>query len=152
MKSVVLIPYCPIPAETGSRIEMWKTLECLRELGPCTILSARTRPVGMGWTRASQDELKKRGFQMVFREDEEPTRFRPGRAGGMVYAVICKGLGLERAFGHGNPYHCLAFDPEWVARRTESADLALIHYSYWARLPCACPKVVVLHDLLSDFI
>ncbi|WP_208597624.1 glycosyltransferase family protein [Desulfogranum mediterraneum] len=29
-------------------------------------------------------------------------------------------------------------------------DIAEIHYSYWSRLPCACPKVVVLHDMWSD--
>ena len=56
MKSVMLLPYCTIPADHGGKAEMWKALECLRDLGPCTILSARTRPVGMGWTPAARDE------------------------------------------------------------------------------------------------
>ena len=149
--SVMLLPYCPLPVDHGGKAEMWKALECLRELGPCTILSARTRPVGMGWTQAAQEELKKRGFQVVFREDDEPRRFRPGRAWGMAYAAGCKALGLERAFGHANPYHRLAFDPAWIARHAESANLAMFAYSYWAGFPVACPKAVLLLDLWSDY-
>ena len=151
MKSVALIPYCPLPADHGGKVETWKALACLRELGPCKILSARTRPVGMGWTPASIDEMKKRGFQMVFREDDEPQRFRPDRAWGLAYAVGCKALRLERAFGHANPYHRFAFDPAWVARHSESADLAVFAYSYWAGFPTACPKAVLLLDLWSDY-
>ena len=30
------------------------------------------------------------------------------------------------------------------------ADLVVVHYSYWAWLPCAAPKVVALLDLWSD--
>ena len=130
---------------------MWKALECLRELGPCTILSARTRPVGMGWTAAALDEVKKGGFQVVFREDDESRRFRPGRIWGMAYAAGCKSLGLERAFGHANPYHRLAFDPRWIAQRSESADLAVFAYSFWSGFPTACPKVVLLLDVWSDY-
>lgn len=151
MKSVMLLPYCTIPADHGGKAEMWKALECLRDLGPCTILSARTRPVGMGWTPAARDEFQAKGFSVVFREDDEPRRFRPGRAWGMVYAAGCKALGRERAFGHANPYHRLAFDPEWVARRAESADLAVFTYSYWAGFQVPCPKAVLLLDLWSDF-
>ena len=33
---------------------------------------------------------------------------------------------------------------------TEQFDLAVINYSYWAFLPCECPKIVILHDLLSS--
>ena len=150
LKSIMLLPYCPLPVDQGAKAEMGKTLECLRELGPCTLLSARRRPVGMGWSPAAIDELKRRGFGLAFEDDEHVRRLRPGWAWGMAYAAACKTLGLERAFGHANPYHRLAFDPDWFARHSQSADLALIHYSYWARLPCACPKVVVLHDLLSD--
>jgi hypothetical protein len=151
LKSVVLLPYCPLPVNHGGKAEMWKALECLREMGPCTILSARTRPVGADWTPAALDTLKKQGFQVVFREDDESQRFRPGRAWGMAYAAGCKMLGLHRAFGHANPYHRLAFDPEWVARHSESADLAVFAYSYWAGFPTACPKAVLLLDLWSDF-
>ncbi len=130
---------------------MGKALECLRDLGPCTILSARTRPVGMGWTQAARDEFKKKGFSLVFREDDESRRFRPGRVWGMVYAAGCKAMGMERAFGHANPYHRLAFDPGWVARHAESADLAVFAYSYWAGFQLPCPKAVLLLDLWSDF-
>lgn len=151
MKSTLLLPYCPIPADHGGKVEMWKMLECLRELGPCTILSARTRPVGMGWTVSALDNLKKRGFEVIFREDNEPRRFRLGRAWGMAYAAGCKALGMEKAFGHANPYHRLAFDPKWVAAHAESADLAVFAYSYWAGFPVACPKAVLLLDLWSDY-
>ena len=151
MKSVMLLPYCTIPADHGGKAEMWKALECLRDLGPCTILSARTRPVGMGWTQAARAEFKAKGFSVVFREDDEPRRFRPGRAWGMVYAAGCKALGRERAFGHANPYHRLAFDPEWVAWHAGSADLAVFTYSYWAGFQVPCPKAVLLLDLWSDF-
>lgn len=151
LKSVFLLPYCPWPVDHGGKAEMWKALECLRELGPCTILSARSRPVGMGWTAAALEELKQRGFNVIFREDDEPRRFRPGRAWGMAYAAGCKVLGLEWAFGHANPYHRYAFDPEWVARHAESMDLAVFAYSYWAGFPMACPKAILLLDLWSDF-
>lgn len=151
MNSVTLLPYCPLPADHGGKVEMWKALSCLRELGPCTILSARKRPVGMGWTANALGELKKRGFQVIFREVDEPRRFRSGRAWGMTYAAGCKALGLERGFGHANPYHRYAFDPAWVARHAESKDLALFAYSYWAGFPAACPKVILLLDLWSDF-
>ena len=107
--------------------------------------------MGMGWTRDAIEELEKRGFRLVFREDDEPRRWRPGLALGMAYAAGCKALGMERAFGHANPYHRLAFDPEWVSQHSESADLAVFVYSYWAGFPTACPKAVLLLDLWSDF-
>lgn len=151
MKSIMLLPYCPFPADHGGKAEMQKALECLRELGPCKILSARTRPAGMGWTPAAIDESKNRGFQMVFREDDELRRLRPGRAWGLAYGAGCKALGLERTFGHANPYHRYAFDPAWIARHSESADLAVFAYSFWAGFPAACPKVVLLLDVWSDY-
>ena len=151
MKSIALIPYCPLPADHGGKVEMWKALKCLRELGPCTILSARTKPVGMGWTPARIAEVAKCGFDVVFREDDEPRRFRPGRAWGLAYAAGCKALGLERAFGHANPYHRLAFDPAWVGRHAEGAELAMFAYSFWTGFAVACPKAVLLLDLWSDF-
>ena len=126
MKSIALIPYCPLPADHGGKVEMWKALKCLRELGPCTILSARTRPVGMGWTPARLEEVRACGFDVVFREDDEPRRFRPERAWGMAYAAAGKVLGMARAFGHANPYHRLAFDPTWVARELAQLDLDVI--------------------------
>ena len=151
LKSVFMLPYCPLPADHGGKAEMWKALKCLRELGPCSILSARTRPVGTGWTPEALGEVQACGFDVVFREDDEPRQFRPGRAWGLAYAAGCKALGLERAFGHANPYHRLAFDPAWVARRAEGADLAVFAYSFWAGFPVACPKAVWLLDLWSDY-
>ena len=151
MKTILLLPYCPLPAEHGGKVEMSKALDCLRELGPCTILSAHSRPVGAGWTPEIRAALEKQGFKLVLREDDEPRRFRLGRAWGMAYAAGCKALGLHRAFGHVNPYHRLAFDPGWVARHAESADLAVFAYSYWIGFPTACPKAVFLLDLWSDF-
>ncbi len=151
MKSVILLPYCPIPADHGGKSEMWKVLQILRGLGECTILSARTRPVGMGWSPAAIAELEKQGFRIRFREDEESRRVRPLRALGMLYAVACKALGMEKAFGHSNPYHRFAFDPPWIARHTESANLAVFVYSFWAGIPTRCPKVVCLLDVWSDF-
>ena len=40
MKSVVLTPYCPLPADHGGKVEMWKHLDLLRTMGGCTIASA----------------------------------------------------------------------------------------------------------------
>ncbi len=151
MKSVVLIPYCPLPADHGGKMEMLKVLETLRELGECTILSARTLPVGTGWTKPAIAELESRGFRILFREDDEPRRLRPLRWLGLLYAVVCKALRLEKAFGHANPYHRFAFDPRWVAHHSESADLAVFVYSFWAGFPTKCPKVVALLDVWSDF-
>lgn len=127
---------------------MWKHLEVLRELGSCEILSAATKPVGAGWSSDQRRDIEGRGFAVRLREEE--CRRSPIQWGGIGYAAICKALGLEQAFGHSNPYHRHAFSPDWWARRTAGADLAVVCYSYWAWLPCACPKVVVLLDLWSD--
>ncbi len=149
MKTVVLVPYCPLPAHSGGRAEMWKLLELLRGMGDCTIASAATRPVGAGWTPELRRDLEQRGYRVELREAS--VRRTPAMAAGIAYAAVCKALRLERAFGHANPYHRHAFPAEWWRRVTEGADLAVINYSYWARLPCACPKAVLLLDLWSDF-
>jgi hypothetical protein len=150
MKSVALVPHCPLPADTGGKTETWKHLQALRAEGECTIVSASTRPVGAGWTPARREEIRRRGFAVSLREDDIPTRsFR--QWGGMAYAAAAKMLRLEKAFGHSNPYHRHAFPEDWWRGKTIGADLAVIHYSYWAALPCACPKAVILLDLWSDY-
>jgi glycosyltransferase involved in cell wall biosynthesis len=149
IKSIVLIPYCPLPADTGGKIEMWKYLDVLRVLGPCTILSAKTKPVGGGWTAETRRKVEALGFKVVLREEECP-RKNLRQWFGIIYAAVCKGLRLEKAFGHSNPYHRYAFPADWWYRHTQDADLAVIHYSYWAWLPCACPKVIALLDVWSD--
>lgn len=149
MNSVVLIPYCPIPLDTGGKAEMWKHLNVLRELGSCRIVTARRRPVGLGWTADYEREIRSKGFDLVFRED--CSGLTGGQMLGFLYGLIGKGLGMERAFGHSNPYHRYAFSQKWWINQTNHADVAVINYSYWARLPCRCPKVVVLLDLWSDF-
>jgi hypothetical protein len=92
--------------------------------------------------------MASRGFDVKLRE--EVAGRTTGQWLGMGYAALCKAFGLEKAFGHTNPYHRHAFPIDWWRAQSEGADLAVINYSYWARLPCACPKAVVLHDLLSD--
>ncbi len=150
MKSVVLVPYCPLPADTGGKVEMWKHLNVLRELGPCTILSANTKPVGCGWSAEALKEIRSLGFEVVLREEELPRR-SVRQWLGILYAVVCKAFRLEKAFGHSNPYHRFAFPSDWWCRHTRGADVAVIHYSYWAWLPCACPKVIALLDIWSDY-
>jgi glycosyltransferase involved in cell wall biosynthesis len=150
MKSVVLVPYCPLPADTGGKVEMLKHLHVLKELGACTILSAGGKPVGTGWTAAQRQKLELEGFQVVLREDDN--RHLTGcQLGGIAYACLAKSLRLERAFGHSNPYHRYAFQPDWFEKHTADADLAVVNYSYWAGLPCDCSKAVVLLDLWSDY-
>jgi len=149
MRSVVLVPFCPLPADTGGKVEMLKQLDVLRALGPCTVVSAATKPVGTGWTAETRRALAERGFRIVLREEHQGRS--PRMWAGIAYAALGKGLRLERAFGHSNPYHRYAFPAAWWQALTREADLAVIHYSYWAHLPCACAKVVVLMDLWSDF-
>lgn len=148
MRSTVLIPYCPLPADHGGKVEMMKHLEILRSLGECTIASAATRPVGAGWTTALRSQCEKNGFHVRLREDTFPGRSWKQYAG-IAYAALCKMLRMERAFGHANPYHRFAFPQDWWEEITSNTDLAVINYSYWAWLPTFCPKVVILHDLLS---
>ncbi|WP_417912420.1 glycosyltransferase [Candidatus Electronema sp. TJ] len=149
MKSVVLTPYCPLPADHGGKVEMWKHLDLLRTMGGCTIASAVSRPAGMGWTNTARQQIEERGFSVRLREDLYPAR-NWRQLAGMAYGAICKGLGLERAFGHANPYHRHAFPPDFLLECSRDADLAVINYSYWAWLPTRCPKVIALLDLWSN--
>lgn len=147
MRSLVIVPYCPLPINTGAKVEMWKHLDILKELGACTIVSARGRPVGLGWTPEYEQNVRDRGFELVFRDDH--ARLGLLQVYGYFYGLICKGLGMDQAFGHSNPYHRHAFPTRWWRELTMHVDLAVINYSHWSHLRCACPKVVVLHDLVS---
>lgn len=147
MKIAILLPYAPLPADTGAKVEIMKHLRILRSLGECTILSAAGKPVGSGWTPAARESIRGEGFGLVFREETERTN--PLQFLGMVYASFFKALRLERAFGHSNPYHRFAFPLNWWRRHTAEADLAVIILSFWARLPTRCPKALVLLDLWS---
>jgi len=148
MKSIVLVPYCPWPVDTGAKREMWKHLEILKELGECLIVSAATKPVGCGWTQEARAEIERLGYKVTLRE--ESCKISAIQLMGIWYAAICTASGLEKAFGHSNSYHRYAFPAEWWRKCTKGADLAVINYSYWSWLPCECPRAVVLHDLLSD--
>ena len=149
LKSVVLLPYCPLPVDTGAKAEMWRYLQLLRELGPCRVVSARSRPVGAGWLPETVEKFRQGGFELRLREDYRGRT--PVQWFGIAYAAFCKGLRLERAFGHSNPYHRHAFPPDWWHECQDGMDVAVIHYSYWAWLPCSCRKVVNLLDLWSDY-
>lgn len=149
LKILNLMPYCPLPADHGGKVEMMKHLEILSSLGQCTVASAGSRPVGMGWDYVLRGEFEERGYRVALREDT-----CPGKTWlqwlGMAYAAICKGLQMERAFGHFNPYHRFAFNRDWWMALSRQADLVVINYSYWAWLPTFSPKVIVLHDLISN--
>lgn len=149
MKSLVLTPYSPLPANHGGKAEMYKHLEILRSLGECTIASAASRPVGMGWGTEVRNEIEGKGYRVVLREDSSSLRTWK-QWFGLAYGSVCKGLGLTRAFGHTNPYHRFAFEPKWWYDLSLSADLAIVNYSFWVGLPTACPRVVVLHDIFSN--
>jgi hypothetical protein len=150
MRSVILLPYCPLPIDTGAKSEIWKHLNVLKALGSCRILSAIRKPVGGGWTHEKRAEMESYGFSVSFREDFQPRRSWC-QWGGIAYAAGAKLMGMEKAFGHSNPYHRYAFPADWWYRLTSDADLAVIFYSYWSYLPSACPKAVVLLDLWSEF-
>jgi hypothetical protein len=147
--SCALIPYCPLPVNTGGKAEMWRSLQALRELGPCRVLSARTKPVGAGWTTEEIGKFRAAGFDLRLREDYR--RRSAVQQMGIAYAALFKALGMEKAFGHSNPYHRHAFPVDWWRECVEGCDVAVIHYSYWARLPCPSRKVVNLLDLWSDY-
>jgi hypothetical protein len=149
MKSLNLIPYCPLPANHGGKVEMLKHLDVLKSLGECTIASAATRPVGMGWNPAVRIEFEERGYRVTLREDTCHGKTWQ-QWFGMAYASTCKGFQMERAFGHSNPYHRYAFNLDWWMALSREADLVIINYSYWAWLPTICPKIIILHDLLSN--
>lgn len=148
MRSACLIPYCPFPVDTGARLIFNKHLKFLLDLGECSVLSAKMKPVGYGWSPEHENGLRNLGYSLHFVRHSAET-FIP-RAYGIGYALFFKALKMEKAFGHSNPYHRYAFDSEWLYQKTKSLDLCEIHYSYWARLETACPKVVIVHDLWSD--
>ena len=147
MKIAILVPYSPLPADTGAKVEIMKHLRILRGLGDCTILSAAGKPVGGGWTPAAREAIRLEGFNLVLRDETE--RLNPRQVFGIAYASLCKALRMERAFGHSNPYHRFAFPMKWWREHTAEADLAVIVLSFWAHLPTRCPKAVVLLDLWS---
>jgi glycosyltransferase involved in cell wall biosynthesis len=128
---------------------MWRYLRLMRDLGPCRVVSARTRPVGAGWTPQAIGKFQEDGFELRFREDSRGRSV--SQQVGMAYAALFKGLKVDRAFGHSNPYHRYAFPADWWQECLEGIDVAFINYGYWAWLPCSCRKVVHLHDLLSDY-
>ena len=148
IKSTCLLPYCPLPIDSGARAVFRKHLNILNDLGECTVLSTARRPVGFGWSPEALDELGSEGIAVQFGSKGLQTRFLG--VYGILYAALFKMLRAEKAFGHSNPYHRYAFDPEWVNNITKDKGLCEIHYSYWARLPVQCPKIVVVHDLWSD--
>lgn len=147
MNTTCLLPYCPLPVDTGAKAIFSKHLRVLRQLGECTILSTSRRPVGFGWSADRRRLLEQEGYEILLRTSLFPSALQ---LYGIGYALICKMLRLEKAFGHANPYHRFAFPHEWLYRHSKGKDLCEIHYSYWARLPAACPKVVIVHDLWSD--
>ena len=148
MKIVFLTPYCPLPINTGARAETWKHLKILKELGECTILSASDKPVGAGWKTENLLKVQKAGFRVILRENFVKRSLM--QYIGIIYAIIFKSIGIEKAFGHSNPYHRYAFPISWWNCNVQEADLAVVNYSYWAWLPTPCPKALILHDLLSD--
>lgn len=146
MKSVCLLPYCPLPTNSGARAVFRKHMDFLRSQGECTIVSAKNLPVGGGWLPQYEKDCRDSDFRLIFRDPRRTV----SQWFGIAYAAFFKILRMERAFGHSNPYHRYAFPADWWYSCTKSADIAEIHYSYWARLPSACPKVVVVHDLWLD--
>lgn len=149
MKSAILMPYCPLPADHGGKRVMWECAELLRDMGPCRILSAATRPVGGGWTPVIRTDLEKKGYEVVLREDSV-SRLSPRMALGYLWGLGFKGLGLDQAFGHANPYHRWAFPERWLRENTADVDLVVISYSFWSHLQTSCPKALLLLDLWSD--
>lgn len=150
LNSVCLIPYCPLPSNTGARNILNKHLNLLNSLGKCTILSRLNRPVGSGWGPNYQKQLIDTGYELSFQRNSYSIFPLIRTCYSIGYALLFKILRCEGAFGHSNPYHRYAFDPEWFYDQTVNKDLCEIHYSYWARLNTACPKVVIIHDLWSD--
>ncbi len=149
MKSMVLVPYCPWPPNTGTRVEMMKHLDALKNLGECTIISAKSKPVGFGWDENAISALTKSGFSLVFREDSGGKTILNYL--GILYASVCKGLKLEKVFGHSNPYHRWAFSKKWLYNISKGYDLCVMQYGFWAGFEIQCPKAVVVHELLSNY-
>lgn len=149
MKSIFLFPYCPLPADSGAKTEALKVLNVLGEMGECTVFSAASKPVGTDWPEQIQNRLRGQGFGLVLREDLQKRRnFLQWL--GILYGAVFKAFGQERLFGHANPYHRYAFPGKIWKSCSSQFDIAVINYSYWAWLPTSCPKVVILHDLLSE--
>lgn len=148
MNSACLLPYCPLPVNNGARAVFSKHIKLLNSLGKCRILSNRSRPVGFGWKPEHIRSLIDKGFTVTL--DRGITFSKLSQIYGVTYAVFFKVLHAEKAFGHSNPYHRYAFNPNWVYEQSRGVDLCEIHYSYWAQIPTACPKVVIVHDLWSD--
>lgn len=149
MNSLCLVPYCPWPPTTGTKVEMMKHLNILNRLGQCDIVSARKKPVGFGWTDDAVAALRKEGFGIIFREDTcQPSI---GQLVGSLYAALCKSAKLERAFGHSNPYHRWAFSEKWLRALSRKYDVCVMQYGFWARFRLLCPKAIVLHELLSNY-
>jgi len=150
IKSLLLFPYTLFPIDDGAKRESWKILSVLKELGDCTVFSALKKPVGRGWTSHARHEMDRQNIHVVFREQLQKRR-NLLQLTGIIYAACCKGLKLEKAFGHSNPYHRWAFPRVVWNKLVDQFNLAVISYSYWAWLPTRCSKVVVLHDLLSGY-
>jgi glycosyltransferase involved in cell wall biosynthesis len=149
IRSAILLPYCPLPVNTGGKREMWQCVETLRSLGPCRIISAARKSVGAGWTPEIVVQLRAKGYEVVLREDDYPyPTFKMFL--GIVWGAFFKSIGEHRAFGHANPYHRWAFPPKWWKKHASDIDLAVITYSYWAYLPTPCPKALLLLDLWSN--
>jgi hypothetical protein len=147
-KIVILIPYCPLPIDTGGKVEMWKHMRLLRELGECTILSSASRPVGTPWSKEHIEAVKSEGFNVVLRQDSFASRLKALPI--VLYGAFFEGLGLRRAFGHSNPYHRYAFPLSWWHTHTADAGMVVLNYSFWSWLPFKGPKCTVLLDLYSD--
>lgn len=149
MKSLFLFPYGLIPASTGAKVEAWKTLNVLKSIGECTVFSAATKPVGSGWAYIEREQFNRFGYKLILREEVQK-RKNLLQVFGIIFAGICKIAGFENFFGHSNPYHRYAFPKNTWHSLTKQYDIAIINYSYWASLPSECPKIIILHDLLSN--
>lgn len=148
-KMVMLLPYCPLPINTGGRREMWQCMETLRTLGQCRILTSSRKPVGTGWSPEIISLIRAKGYEVIFREDDHPYPSVKMTLG-LLWGVIFKSIHTDCAFGHANPYHRWAFPLTWWKKHTSDADLVVIPYSFWAYLPAPCPKVLLLLDLWSN--
>lgn len=150
IQSILLFPYSLYPIDNGAKRESWKILSILKQLGNCTVFSALKKPVGGGWSTIVRNRMEQQNIHIVFREQIQKRR-NLLQLIGILYATFFKIMKLEKAFFHNNPYHRYAFPPDIWEKLTRQFELAVISYSYWAWLPTKCPKILILHDLLSDF-
>ena len=130
IKSACVIPYCPLPIDSGARAVFNKHLSFLNKLGDCRILSNRSRPVSFGWQSEYIQSLTDAGFTLDLASGL--SFYKISQLYGMLYALIFKAIRADKAFGHSNPYHRYAFDPEWIYQNSSEVDLCEIHYSYSA--------------------